>query len=421
MTRSNRTTFVALALGALVLGACAADTQPLTGGDAGVAPLADAQPPTDAAALPDAGAALDAGAAPDASAPDAAAPDAAVPPGGCFTDEVTLFTSTAAGGGRAHVDPLAIVARDDGWIVLHRDLEGSRLTFLEADGRVRASVDGPYFIDGSVIDLGRSLVIVTRDDVRRVDLGVDSVARQYGPVQLIDNRAIAPHADGVLRALTTPRVGDAYRIRVTELVLDDAQPSGFTVREGLLPASAEVGVPYVYHYAFVADGLRLLGTGSLTPRDWRSLLIELSPQPVGGGQPVGWQLVDEAAWPIEPPEAVVGVSRNGRWALVERLEGDPQQYVARVLALPSDAPIPAAGATVAGRPRALVEGGGFTSVLTEQRLATFRMTDLGPTTELVFSGSAPIAAQTAGRAAVVYAVDPGASVSRLAMRCVGLP
>ncbi len=348
--------------------------------------------------------------------------DAPAPSTGCFAGAVTLATSVAPAGGRAHVAPRAIVARDDGWLVFYGTLaDGEQVAFLDLDGRVRAS--GPFsgFVSGRVVELGTSLLFAGDYDQQRIDLGDDVVTRTYPPARIPGITAVSVVSADTVRALSAPTVDGEARLRVTDLVLDAAQVTGLAVREGTLPAMPEVGYPSLFHHAIDGDMARLLGTGSFSGGPWRAILLQLGTGGLGAGEPVGYRVWEDRVWELTPaPETILGTTRDGRRALVPRIEGEPAGYASYLEPLPSDG-APVSALRLDGRARALLESEGRVSVLLDDRLVSFASYDLAPLAEMAFEGGESIAAQRGDRAAVVFAVGAGGPEARLELRCVTIP
>jgi hypothetical protein len=287
--------------------------------------------------------------------------------------------------------------------------------FLDVDGRIRASVPAPFLSYEDVIAEGASLVLVSSFEQQRIDLGGDTLTR-YRRVEIGNVETVGRRGPGALRAVSTPYIDGRFRLRVTDLVLDGAQATGFVVREGMFPQTPELGNVELYDYAASGNLIRLVGPGDFRDHPVRSILLEVADVP-GTGEPLSWRLVEDTtldAWPRR--RAILGMTGDLRHALVRHYDDDSSGSIASL------EPLSPGGRSLrmVGYARALHESEGTVSILFEQGLQVFARDDLQRLAHVAFNGYQPLAAQTDDRAAVLSHTS-GNGEARVLMRCTAIP
>lgn len=385
---------------------------------AACAPPTAGTPPGDAGPAPDAADTSDSSIArPDAHLIDPGRDAGPTEPQGCFAGPLTVAASSSRLGA------LGITALEDGWLISYVGSDdGTGVTFLDAEGRVRTAHGGSV---GQLLRLGpTSFAQIGGHEVQRVDV-VDDALIHFAPVTIgIAWGAIltadADMSRGMIRVLSyDPEPGDVsdLRLELTELVLDAASPTGLSARAGRASPSLtlEVGARIAYrHYALRGDMLRVVNDA--TGLDiHQTLLVQLGLDSLGTGEQVAYRVWERAEWtPSHADYGVAGLTSDWSRMIVTRREPGGEAAFA-VETLPGHEPSGALGAI--GRGQGFFAVDELLGVIDGDEVRVLSDLDLSVLATLPLSGQFAGAGRRGDDLAVVTKHSDGREIS-LQVRCV---
>lgn len=391
----------------LVLAGCSTTT--LQDADAHVTP--DAGVPDAAILLSDAPLAPDAHTAPDAQAMlDAAMLDAGPALGGCFEGDLEIEGRTA------FVRVNGIVGYDDGWIVFGQEATQAVAVFLNREGHWSGRTDyaesesqvTQFFVRGSsVYAFGPSSLV-------RLDIGDRSFSRVYERV--------------ALERTTVGRLGDGFRVlgplrfrgdspRITDIVPDDASPTGIRMTTGVIP-SVEFLEPSVYpaSVSVVEDHIQVRHAEGSSATAMRVVDVQLGVP--GSDGVVGVRVWSTTSVPWN--HALIAMTSDAsRWVGTTRATLETERVV-EVVGRDATWPL-LRGVTLHGWEESL----GRYVVLTDDAFHVFRGSDVAPLgAEVTFAPletARPKLAVTDAFAAAAFERARDSAGPRFAVRCIALP
>lgn len=361
--------------------------------DASVAPsdahVADAHTPSDARLLVDAG----------------------PPLRGCFEGEVEIQGRTAL----RRVN--GVVGYEGGWIVFGQEDMTATAVFLSREGdwlgrtdyAARESEVTQFFVRGnSVYAFGPSSFV-------RLDIGEGSFSRIYDRVEL-ERTTVGSLGDG-FRALGYLRFrGNAPR--VTDIVPDDASPTGVRMITGVMP-SVEFLEASVYpaSVSILEDHLQVLHVEGPSAASMRVVDVQLG-APSGGDALVGVRVWSTTSVPWSHA-LITATSDASRWVGTTRTTLETDRVVEVV---GRDRSWPLLRDVVV---RGWEESAGRYVALTDNALHVFGASDVeplgAPTTFEPTEGAQPKLAVTGEFAVTAFERSRDSAGPRFAVRCVQLP
>lgn len=378
------------------------------------------QPP-DAQVLPDANAPDASIVVSDAHVPLADAhtlPDARVladagpPLRGCFEGDLEIE------GRSSLLRVNGIVGYEGGWIVFGQESTQATAIFLSREGHWSGRDD--YAESESALTQflvrGRSVYAFGLDSFVRFDIGEGSFSRVYDRVEL--------------ERTTVGRLGDGFRVlgplrfrgstpRVTDIVPDDASPTGVRMITGVMPSVdfLEASV-YSASVSIVEDHIQVLHAEGPSAASMRVVDVQLG-APAGGDEPVGVRVWSTTSVPWNHA-LITATSDASRWVGTTRATLETERVVEVV---GRDRSWPLLRGVVL---RGWEETAGRYVVLTDDAMHVFRGFDVAPLGEAVTFAPAedaewPTLAVMGEFAATAFERSRDAAGPRFAVRCMQLP
>ena len=304
-----------------------------------------AVPPGDAGAAPDAYVAAvddarvdrDASAAPlDAFLP----PDTGTPLGGCFENSLTLWTSSAGPGDRAHGVVRYAVGYEHGWLVgvggLH---DPDQLVMTDLEGHVRSVTDVElYGQSARAFTIGRSLYLFAGNSVLRLEVDETGVTQTYAgeyvgglterSEHMLDVEPLRGASGFRALSLHYDTTASEWVVRLSELRPDDRAASGVRQITGRVTLPADLAIGDAQYY-LAGEHVRVLSGGP----NWRVLDLQLGLGSLGTDPTIPSRTWSDQVW-TDGPALVLDLAGEGDLAVTARVDPITSAYGAQIENVP---------------------------------------------------------------------------------------